>query len=113
MAQLKQVQAAFQTPPAVTKRTAMVSSNVQGEKVFTSSAVIPGLDWAVIIEQPVEEAYQPLYSSILRTSSLLFVGIGMALLASLFVARLWLPHCGACAKGWNASVGAIWDFVWN
>ena len=87
MAQLKQVQAAFQTPPAVTKRTAMVSTNVQGENVFTSSAVIPGLDWAVIIEQPLEEAYQPLYASILRTSSLLLIGIGMALLASLFVAR--------------------------
>ena len=87
MAPLKQVQAAFQTPLGVTKRTAMVSSNVQGKNVFTSSAVIPGLDWAVIIEQPVEEAYQPLYASILRTSSLLLVGIGMALLASLLVAR--------------------------
>ncbi len=87
MAQLKQVQAAFQAPLDVTKRTAMVSNNVQGENVFTSSAVIPGLDWAVITEQPLEEAYQPLYASILRTSSLLLVGIGMALLASLFVAR--------------------------
>ena len=87
MAQLREVQAAFQTPHGVTKGTAMVSSNVQGKNVFTSSVVIPGLDWAVIIEQPVEEVYQPLFASILRTSSLLLVGIGMALLASLFVAR--------------------------
>ncbi len=87
MAQLKQVQAAFQAPLDVAKRTAMVSNNLHGENVFTSSAVIPGLDWAVITEQPVKEAYEPLNASMLRTSALLLMGLGMALLASLFVAR--------------------------
>jgi signal transduction histidine kinase len=99
MAPLKQVQAAFQAPPDVTKRTAIVSSNVQGENVFTSSAVIPGLDWAVIIEQPLEEAYQPLYASILRTSSLLLIGLGLALLASLFLARRVVRPLGTLRQG--------------
>jgi len=99
MAQLKQVQAAFQTPPGVTKRAAMVSSNVQGKNVFTSSVVIPGLDWAVLIEQPLEEAYQPLYASVLRTSSLLLIGLGLALLASLFLARRVVRPLGTLRQG--------------
>jgi signal transduction histidine kinase len=99
MASLQQVQAAFRTPSDVIKRTAMVSSNLQGEKVFTSSAVIPALDWAVLIEQPVEEAYQPLYASILRTSSLLLIGLGLALLASLFLARRVVRPLGRLRQG--------------
>ncbi len=35
----------------------------------------------------MEEVYGPLYASLLRTSSLLMIGLGMALLATLFVAR--------------------------
>ena len=46
-----------------------------------------GLDWAVFIERPVDEAYAPLYASILRTSSLLLIGLGVALLATLLVSR--------------------------
>src|SRR5262249_57698791 len=38
-------------------------------------------------EQPVEEVYGPLYASLFRTSGLLLVGLGMALVASLLVAR--------------------------
>ena len=99
MAQLKQVQAAFHAAPDVTKRSAIVSTDLRGKKVLTSSAVIPGLDWAVIVEQPVEEAYQPLYASILRTSSLLLIGLGMALLASLFVARRVVRPLGTLRQG--------------
>ena len=66
---------------------------------MTSSAVIPGLDWAVITEQPADEAYQPLYASILRTSSLLLIGLGMALLASLFVARRVVRPLGTLRQG--------------
>jgi signal transduction histidine kinase/HAMP domain-containing protein len=49
--------------------------------------LIPRLDWAVIIEQPFNEAYAPLYSSLLRTSSLLLIGLGIALLASIYLER--------------------------
>lgn len=85
VSQLDQVKAAFQTFPGTDK--AMVALNLQGAKVISSYALIPKLDWAVFIERPVEEAYEPLYASMLRTSSLLLVGLGVALLASFFVAR--------------------------
>jgi len=99
MAPLKQVQAAFQTPSDVTKGSAIVSNNLQGAKVFTSSAGIPALGWAVLIEQPLEEAYQPLYASMLRTSSLLLIGLGLALLASLFLARRVVRPLGRLRQG--------------
>ena len=88
VAELEQTKAAFQTgSPGTPKPSAIVAQNLQGKKVFSSSAFIPGLDWAVILERPVEEAYEPLYASMVRTSTLLLIGLGMALLASLFVAR--------------------------
>jgi signal transduction histidine kinase/HAMP domain-containing protein len=87
VALLDQVKAAFQSSPGQAKPNAIIANNLQGKKVLSSSAVIPSLDWAVILERPVEEAYEPLYASMTRTSALLLVGLGMAVLASLFVAR--------------------------
>ena len=87
VAQLSQVKAAFQPALGVTQAKAVVADNLSGDKVFSSYALIPTLDWAVIVEQPVGEAYEPLYGSMLRTSSLVLVGLVVALLASLFVAR--------------------------
>lgn len=87
VSQLNYVKAALQSTPGVAKPKAVVARNVQGKKVFSSYALIPSLNWAVFVERPVEEAYEPLYASILRTSSLLLIGLCMALFASFFVAR--------------------------
>ncbi|HWO42018.1 MAG TPA: ATP-binding protein [Candidatus Eisenbacteria bacterium] len=85
---LEQVALAFKASrPAEPKPTAIVANNLEGKKVFSSSALIPSLDWAVILERPVEEAYEPLYASMIRTSGLLLLGLGIALLASIFLAR--------------------------
>src|SRR5206468_11338003 len=83
----------------VTQAKAVVASNLSGDKVFSSYALIPALDWAVIVEQPVGEAYEPLYGSMLRTSSLLLVGLVVALLASLLVARRVLGPLELLRKG--------------
>ena len=81
----QEVQLAFRSSSTMTQ--AITAKNIHGRQVFASSAVIPHLDWAVITEQPLEEAYKPLYASVLRTSSLLLFGLGVALLAGYFVAR--------------------------
>jgi signal transduction histidine kinase len=39
------------------------------------------------VEQPLSDAYEVLYDSMLRTSVLLLIGLGMALLASVYLAR--------------------------
>ena len=84
---LRQVKAAFQAGPDALRPKAMVAYNTEGKKVFSSHALIPILDWAVFIERPVEEAYAPIYASLLRTAILLLIGLGVALVASFFVAR--------------------------
>jgi len=61
--------------------------NLAGQRVFPTYAPIPELGWAVIVERPAGEAYAPLYASILRTSVLLVVGLGIAVLASLLIGR--------------------------
>jgi signal transduction histidine kinase len=84
---LDQLKETFQPSQGGLKPRAIVSYNLQGQKVFSSHALIPILDWAVFVERPVEDTYGPLYASMLRTSSLLLVGLGLALLASLYLAR--------------------------
>jgi signal transduction histidine kinase len=86
LAHLRQVKAAFDSGTR-SQRGSLISRDSQGGEVFVSFSVIPQLDWAVLIEQPLDEAYEPLYASVLRTSSLLLVGLGMALVASILVAR--------------------------
>ena len=87
MAQLDQVKEAFQPISGAPKPQAVAAHDLQGKQVISSYALVPGLDWAVFIERPVDDAYEPLYASILRTSSLLLVGLGVALLATLLVSR--------------------------
>jgi signal transduction histidine kinase len=110
VAQLNQVKAAFQPALGVTQAKAVVADNLSGDKVFSSYALIPTLDWAVIVEQPVGEAYEPLYGSMLRTSSLVLVGLVVALLASLFVARRVLGPLELLRKGTERIGGGDLDF---
>ena len=59
--------------------------NYAGQKVFAAYAAIPKLEWFVLVERPVAEAYGPLYSSLLRTGILLLIGLSIAVLASLII----------------------------
>ncbi|MFQ5520067.1 MAG: cache domain-containing protein, partial [Candidatus Methylomirabilia bacterium] len=61
--------------------------NLVGKKVFPAYYPIPALGWAVLVERPRKEAYAPLRASIFRTSIVLLLGLGMAFLASLLIAR--------------------------
>jgi signal transduction histidine kinase len=79
--------AAFDKAPAGQGPVAIVAPNIQGKEVLSSYAVISWLDWAIIIDRPVEEAYEALYASMRRTSVLFLIGLGMALIASFFLAR--------------------------
>jgi signal transduction histidine kinase len=80
---LMQVQAAL----GATSDLLTLQPNLVGQQVFATYAAIPDLGWAVLVERPAAEAHAPLYASILRTSILLFVGLGMAVLASVLIGR--------------------------
>jgi len=87
VSQLPVVAAAFDTAPGTRAVNAIVAKNLQGKDVLSSFALIPGFEWAVVVERPLEEAYEALYASMLRTSALFMIGLGMALFASYFLAR--------------------------
>jgi signal transduction histidine kinase len=76
-----------------------LTQNLQGEQVFSSYSALADLDWVVFVERPAEEVYRPLYASIRRTAALLLVGLGMATLASLLVARRILKPLQALRHG--------------
>jgi len=99
VAHLDQVKAAFRPEAGGQKLQGFVAQNLDRKPVFSSWMLITGLDWAVFVEQPVEEVYGPLYASLFRTSGLLLVGLGMALLAALFVARRIVRPLETLRKG--------------
>jgi signal transduction histidine kinase len=87
VAELEQVKVAFSERSAPARTNVIVAPNLQGKKVFSSFALIPILEWAVIIDRPIEEVFEAVYASMLRTSALFLIGLGMALFASYFLAR--------------------------
>jgi len=99
VAKLDQVKTAFQSTPDPLNRKSVMARSLQGKKVLSSYVLVPALDWAVFIERPLEEAYEPLYASMLRTSSLFLIGLGMALLASLFLSRRVVRPLQALREG--------------
>jgi len=81
------VTAAFENRGNITEQIATIGPNINGKDMLSASAIIPELDWAVIVDRPVAEAYEAVYASLMRTAGLLLVGLGMALFASFFLAR--------------------------
>jgi signal transduction histidine kinase len=96
---LDQVRSAFQSQPDVKSPTWTIAKNLHARSVFSSWSPIPVLGGAVFVEQPVEEVYGPLYASLFRTSGFLLVGLGMSLVASLFVARRVVRPLETLRKG--------------
>ncbi len=66
---------------------AFIASDVGGRQVLTAWETIDALGWTVFVEQPTDEAFAPLYASVVRTIGLVLVGLVAALAASLFLAR--------------------------
>jgi signal transduction histidine kinase/CheY-like chemotaxis protein len=59
----------------------------QGNPVLAASAPIPELGWVVLVEQPLAEAYAPLYAAMGRSAVLFLGAVALAMLASLALAR--------------------------
>ena len=85
--ELAVVKAAFEGCPGRAPPMRSSRRTFNGKEVLSSFALIRDFDWAVIVDRPVEEAYEALYASMLRTAALALIGLGMALFASYFLAR--------------------------
>ena len=87
LASLPQVKAALGAAGGGKSKEIPVGRDPSGGKVLTATQSIPSLGWHVFVEQPLGEAFAPLYSSIFRTIILLIVGLALAFMVSLVLAR--------------------------
>jgi signal transduction histidine kinase len=76
-----------------------------GQPVLTAHAVVDPPGWSVFVEQPLGEALAPLYAAVARTVLLLLAGFGLAVLASLLLARRMVAPIRALEAG-AARVGS-------
>ena len=104
---LPQVRSALESPRALTRdrEEATIAANLQGRQVLITHAEISPTGWMVLVEQPLEEVFAPLYASLLRSVVLLAVGLALAILASLLLARRMVAPIRSLQAG-AALVGA-------
>jgi diguanylate cyclase (GGDEF)-like protein/hemerythrin-like metal-binding protein len=86
LAALPQVQAALKEP-ANNNHEHVQAISLEGKPVLTAYGTIPQLGWFVFVEEPLAEAYRPLYSLVIRSTLLVFVGIFFTLFVCLIVVR--------------------------
>ncbi|MBI4635314.1 MAG: GAF domain-containing protein, partial [Candidatus Rokubacteria bacterium] len=107
LSRLPQIQAARAAAGASGEgaEDATVVDDFQGRKVLTAWAMIAPLGWLVFVDLPLEEAFAPLYASILRTAALWLVGLVLSVGASLVLARKMVTPIRALQAG-AARIGA-------
>ncbi len=99
MTRLAQVQAARQSQAGAAAEDIETATDIQGRKVLTAYAPVDPLGWTVFVELPVDEAYQPLITSIQRTALVLFGALCLAALAGIFLARRMVVPIQALRTG--------------
>ena len=88
LSSLSQVQAALVSPAGSGDQAGVtIERDVQHRRVLTTHHRIEPVGWQVFVEQPVSEAFAPLYASVARFAFLLFLGLLLAVVTSLFLAR--------------------------
>jgi methyl-accepting chemotaxis protein len=86
---LSQVRAALSAPLAggLESDESLIATNPQGRQVLTARARAEPLAWTVFVESPIDEAFVPLYDSLIRTAILLAIGLVLAVIVGLLLAR--------------------------
>jgi two-component system, NtrC family, sensor kinase len=80
---LEQVKAAL-TPG---REDVTIARDPKGREVLTAHSAIAPLGWVVLVEQPAEEAFEPLRASARRTGLLVVAGIVLSVVVSALLAR--------------------------
>jgi class 3 adenylate cyclase len=71
---------------------AVMGRDISGTKVLAAMVQIPGVDWSVIVKQPLAEAFAPIYAALWRTVALLVAGAAFtAMLAYWLTQRMIEP----------------------
>jgi hypothetical protein len=91
------------------ERALTVSRDLQGRQVLRAHARIDSLGWLVFVDLPLYEALVPMRDSILRAIVVLLLGLAVAALASLALARRMVAPIRRCRTAPNASAEESWD----
>ena len=83
LADLPQVAAAIRSDA----EPVIFGQDPDGSSVLTASATVPRMQWYVFFEQPLSKALQPVYNLLFRTAWLLALGVLLAVLAGMLLAR--------------------------
>ncbi len=105
LSSLPQVAAARESLLNPSQEEVSVARDLQGRQVLTTYAPISPLGWFIFLEQPLAEAFVPLYASIFRTALFVLAGIVLSILASLILARRMVTPIRALRDG-AARIGA-------
>ena len=76
-----------------------IARDLDGRRVLSASAPIAPLGWAVLIEQPLFEAFEPIRASVFRTVGLALFGVLLSVLVSLVLARRLVRPIRALTEG--------------
>jgi signal transduction histidine kinase len=90
---------------AVDDETVVVAEGLKGGKVLTAHAPIAPYGWLVFVERPLADAYAPLRAPIVRSSAIFVLGLGLAILASVVLARRMVAPIRTLQEG-AARIGA-------
>ena len=107
LSSLPQVQAARAGPPERGREPekGSIARDRDGREVLTAYAPVAPLGWWVFVEQPLGEAFELVYASMLRTGLLVLLGVGLSIVASLVLARKMVTPIRALQTG-AARIGA-------
>jgi diguanylate cyclase (GGDEF)-like protein len=95
---LPQVQAALRAPDHGNVDLS-AARNQAGEPVLTAYGTIPYLGWLVFVEEPLTQAYQPLYAEAARSVMLMLLGIVLTVLACVTLVRQMVKPIRALRDG--------------
>ena len=76
-----------------------------GHEVLTARQLIDPPGWVVFVEQPLEEAFAPLYATVVRTVLLVLAGVVLSVTAGVILARRMVRPIEALQAG-AAQIGA-------
>jgi len=82
-----------------------IAKGLDGREVLAAHARIDPLGWLVFVEQPLAEAFAPLQASLLRGAIILVIGLALAVLASVVLARRMVAPIRVLQAG-AARIGA-------
>jgi signal transduction histidine kinase len=106
LSNLPQVASARSSPSATgDEPIGMVTQGLHGGQSLAAHAPVEPLGWAVLVEQPLGEAFAPLQASIARSVILFALGLGLSVLASVILARRMVAPIRVLQSG-AARIGA-------